>query len=76
LYLKLFKEPLRSDDPEELTYQFQFREDDQPAPKDSTPQFWYLVGNVLDFENAEAFAPILNCKRASRYSHKNQRMAN
>lgn len=50
LYLNLFKEPRRSDNPEELTYEFAFRENDQLNPKDSRPQFWYLVGDILNFE--------------------------
>jgi uncharacterized protein with ParB-like and HNH nuclease domain len=52
LYLNLFKKPERSENPEELTYQFQFRENDQPDPKDTKPQFWYLVGHILDFNAA------------------------
>jgi uncharacterized protein with ParB-like and HNH nuclease domain len=53
LYLNLFKEPKPSDDPEELMYQFEFRENNFPNPKDPKPQLWYLVGNVLDFLEAE-----------------------
>lgn len=53
LYLNLFKQPIRSDDPEELTFQFEFRENDHPNPKDAKPQFWYLVSNVLNFLDAE-----------------------
>jgi uncharacterized protein with ParB-like and HNH nuclease domain len=52
LYLNLFKEPVRSDNPEELTYQFSFRENDKPNPRDPKPQYWYLVGNILDFASA------------------------
>lgn len=50
LYLNLFKEPKRSDNPEELTYEFAFRENDQLSPKDNRPQYWYLVGDILNFE--------------------------
>jgi uncharacterized protein with ParB-like and HNH nuclease domain len=53
LYLNIFKEPLKSDNPEEFTYQFQFRENDLPNPKDKNPQFWYLVGDILNFDDAE-----------------------
>lgn len=53
LYLNIFKEPLKSDNPEEFTYQFRFRENDIPDPKDKNPQFWYLVGDILNFEDAE-----------------------
>jgi len=52
LYLNVFKKPVRSENPEELTYQFEFRENDKPNPKDATPQHWYLVGNILNFNSA------------------------
>ena len=52
LYLNLFKAPTRTDNPEELAYQFEFREDDRPNSKDTTPQYWYLVGNILNFGSA------------------------
>lgn len=53
LYLNILKEPQKSDNPEELVYQFQFRDTDQPNPKDTNPQFWYLVGDILNFDDAE-----------------------
>lgn len=53
LYLNILKKPTESDNPEELTYQFAFREDDIPNPKDTSPQFWYLVGDILNFDDAE-----------------------
>ena len=49
LYLNLFTEPERSDNPEELADQFEFREGDIPDSRDSRPQYWYLVGNILNF---------------------------
>ncbi|MDP4203930.1 MAG: DUF262 domain-containing protein [Bacteroidota bacterium] len=52
LYLNLLKKPSNNDNPEELTYQFKFRENADPNPKDPNPQFWYLVGNILDFSSA------------------------
>jgi len=52
LYLNLLKKPSNNDNPEELTYQFSFRENANPNPKDPNPQFWYLVGNILDFNSA------------------------
>lgn len=52
LYLNLLKKPVRSENHEELTYQFSFRENDQPDLKDLNPQYWYLVGNILDFSSA------------------------
>lgn len=54
LYLNLYKKPVRSENPEELTYGFAFREDDKPDPKDINPQCWYLVGNILNFASATA----------------------
>ncbi len=52
LYLNLLKMPERNDDnPEELTYQFQFLETDQI--ENSNKEFWYEVCNILDFEDAE-----------------------
>jgi len=52
LYLNLFKTPVRSDNPEELAFQFKFRDSDRPDPKESRPQYWYLVGNILNFSSA------------------------
>jgi hypothetical protein len=52
LYLNLLKPPTPNDDtPEELTYEFAFRESGDPAGE--APQLWYLVGNILDFDDAE-----------------------
>lgn len=53
LYLNIFKAPIKSDNPEEFTYQFQFRENDIANPKDPNPQYWYLVGDILNFDDAE-----------------------
>jgi hypothetical protein len=53
LYLNLFKKPERNENPEELMYQFAFREDDQPDSKDPNPQHWYLVSQILDFASAD-----------------------
>ena len=39
------------DNPEELTYGFEFRESADPTGE--IPQFWYPVGRILDFEDAE-----------------------
>ena len=52
LYLNLFKKPIRSDNPEEITYQFSFRENNKSNPKDPKPQYWYLVGDILNFNSA------------------------
>ena len=52
LYLNLLKPPVPNEDnPEELTYGFAFRED--AKPDEGKPQLWYLVGRILDFEDAE-----------------------
>jgi uncharacterized protein with ParB-like and HNH nuclease domain len=53
LYLNILKAPIKSENPEELTYQFSFRDNDQPNHKDPNPQFWYLVGDILNFDDAE-----------------------
>lgn len=53
LYLNILKPPTKGDNPEELTYQFEFRENDKPNPKNPNPQFWYLVGDILNFDDAE-----------------------
>lgn len=52
LYLDMLKPAIPNEDnPEELTYGFAFRESaDQIGEK---PQLWYLVGRILDFEDAE-----------------------
>jgi uncharacterized protein with ParB-like and HNH nuclease domain len=52
LYLNLLKLPTPNEDnPEELTYGFQFREG--PEPHGDEAQLWYLAGRILDFEDAE-----------------------
>ena len=52
LYLNLLKRQVPNEDnPEELTYGFAFREN--PEPVGDNPQLWYLVGRILDFEDAE-----------------------
>ena len=52
LYLNLLKPPVPNEDnPEELTYGFAFRE--SADPDGDKPQLWYLVGRILDFEDAE-----------------------
>ncbi len=51
LYLNLLGEK-ENDNPQEMTYQFLFKEDDQPLKKDSQ-ELWYEVGKILDFKDAE-----------------------
>lgn len=52
LYLNLLKTPIADEEnPEALTYEFAFRESD--APKDATKELWFLVGSILDHDDAE-----------------------
>lgn len=52
LYLNLLKLPIPNEDnPDELTYSFVFREGAEPSG--NHPQLWYLIGKILDFEDAE-----------------------
>ena len=52
LFLNLLKPPVPNEDtPEELTYGFAFRE--SAEPDGASPQLWYMVGRILDFEDAE-----------------------
>ncbi len=52
LYLNLLKVPVPNEDnPEELTYGFAFREDSKQ--RGDVPQLWYLVGKILEYEDAE-----------------------
>jgi hypothetical protein len=52
LYLNLLKPAKANDDnPEELTYGFAFRE--TATPTGNKPELWYLVGRILDFQDAE-----------------------
>jgi Protein of unknown function DUF262 len=53
LYLNILKEPIKGDNPEELTYEFRFKDDDLPDSKDARLQHWYLVGDILNFDDAE-----------------------
>ncbi len=53
LYLNILKSSQTSENPEELTYQFQFRENDLNNLKDPNPQYWYLVGDILNYIDAE-----------------------
>ena len=52
LYLNLLKPPLANDDaPEELIYQFKFRDADKADDPDN--EFWYQVGNILVHQDPE-----------------------
>ena len=66
LYLNLLKPTDENDNPEELTYDFLFKEDASLLPKLNAPQFWYKVGEILNYDDAEdakeAIEPALtNC---------------
>ena len=52
LFLNLLH-PKKNDNPEELTYQFKFRENDSVDKKMNEPQFWYRVGDILNYDNPE-----------------------
>lgn len=52
LFLNMLKPPLpNEDDPEEMTFQFEFLED--VPSNDGESEFWYRVGRILDFEDSE-----------------------
>ena len=52
LYLNLLKKPVPNDEnPEELTYQFEFRESSEPG--NGKKELWYEVGKILDYDDAE-----------------------
>lgn len=53
LYLNLLKEPTNNDNPEELTYQFRFRENANVHPNNIGKEFWFLVSDILNFDDAE-----------------------
>ena len=54
LYLNLFKSiDTQNDNPEELTYEFKFRDDENPDKGCENSQFWYKVGEILNDEEAE-----------------------
>lgn len=52
LYLNLLWDK-GDDNPEEMTYQFLFKEDDSPLPRADYPQLWYRVGDILNYDDAE-----------------------
>lgn len=52
LYLNLLKLPISDEEnPEELTFQFKFREGN--ILSDNEKELWYQIGRILDFEDAE-----------------------
>lgn len=73
LYLNLLWNR-NNENPEELTYQFLFKEDDLPIPRTEYPQFWYRVGDILNFEDAEDAKDAIE-KQLIQYSEEEQRIA-
>lgn len=53
LYLNLLKPIIEFDKPDELTYEFKFRESSDIDSNSDKPQYWYLVGNILNYIDAE-----------------------
>lgn len=53
LYLNLLKPIVEFDKPDELTYEFKFRESSDIDSNSDKPQYWYLVGNILNYIDAE-----------------------
>lgn len=53
LYLNLLKPIVEFDNPDELTYEFQFRESSDVDTNSEKPQYWYLVGDILNYRDAE-----------------------
>lgn len=54
LYINLLAEPKVSPSPDELTYSFSFRESKCPDKGKEQEQYWYEVGDVLNYNDAEA----------------------
>ena len=53
LYLNILKPIVEFDKPDELTYEFKFRESSDIDSNSDKPQYWYLVGNILNYIDAE-----------------------
>lgn len=61
LYLNLFKKPVvNENDPEELVYNFEFRESSETNKPEK--EYWYDVGKILDFLDPEDAKEDLNKK--------------
>lgn len=73
LYLNLLHTTI-NDNPEELTYQFSFREDDRVNPKLNEPQFWYRVGDILNYDDPEDAKEAIELKLLS-YPEEQKRAA-
>ncbi|WP_211092793.1 DUF262 domain-containing protein [Chitinophaga varians] len=53
LYINLLTSPIPPENAQDLTYEFKFKPDNKADQKNSNPQYWYLVGDILNFEEAE-----------------------
>ena len=52
LYLNLLWDK-GDDNPEEMTYQFLFKDNEDLLPRTNYPQLWYRVGDILNYDDAE-----------------------
>lgn len=73
LYLNLLWN-YNNENPEELTFQFLFKEDDKPLPRTDYPQYWYRVGEILNFEDAEDAKDAIE-KDIAAFSEEERKMA-
>mgnify|MGYP002868636396 FL=1 len=73
LYLNLLH-PKTNDNPEELTYQFKFRENDTVDPKLGEPQLWYRVGDILNYDNPEDAKDAIE-SRLEKYTEEEKKAA-
>lgn len=73
LYLNLLH-PKTNDNPEELTYQFKFRENDAVDPKLGEPQLWYRVGDILNYDNPEDAKDAIE-SRLEKYTEEEKKAA-
>ena len=64
LYLNLLWDK-GDDNPEEMTYQFLFKEDEQPLSRTNYHQLWYRVGDILNYDDAEDAKDSIENKLAS-----------
>lgn len=53
LFLNLLTKPVEPENAQDLTFEFKFRADNSVDSRNPKPQYWYLVGDILDFEDAE-----------------------
>lgn len=73
LYINLLH-PKTNENPEELTYQFKFRENDAVDPKLGEAQLWYRVGEILNYDNPEDAKDAIESK-LNKYSEEEKKAA-